>query len=236
LTVHLAYFTASGTVCYFINATNLSSTREIELTHAWFAVDPPVYAMPPDRPLPKRLKPDETWETWVEATRLPPTIDEAIYELARAQPSTGRVVRCTHDHDVPEFGTVPGGPIMRLTCAWMANCEELLRTATRRLGPDTETAVFRIVQEALGNTLKYAQATAITVSLTEHAGQLVARVTDDGVGFDPALPVPPSSDGQRGGSGLRSMRARAAAVGMKLQVESTPGAGTSITVTAPFPE
>jgi hypothetical protein len=114
LTVHLACFTASGTACYFINATNLSSTRDIELTHVWFAVEPPVHAMPPDRPLPKRLKPDETWETWVEASRLPPTLDPPIYVLARARLSTGRVIRSTQDHDVPEFGTVPGGPITRV--------------------------------------------------------------------------------------------------------------------------
>jgi signal transduction histidine kinase len=109
-------------------------------------------------------------------------------------------------------------------------------SATCRLSPDAETAMFRIVQEALGNALKYAQATAITVTLAETAEQLVASVTDDGVGFDPALHVAPSADGQRGGLGLRSMRARAAAAGMKLQIASTSEAGTCVTVAAPVPE
>jgi hypothetical protein len=114
LLVHRAYFSGDVRECYFINATNLSHDREIEITHVWFDVTPKVFAMPPDRPLPKRLKTDETWETWVEADRLPRDLGDRVYTLARARLSTGRVVKSRKNEDVPSEGTVPGGPIRKL--------------------------------------------------------------------------------------------------------------------------
>jgi signal transduction histidine kinase len=103
-----------------------------------------------------------------------------------------------------------------------------------RVSPERETAIFRIVQEALGNAAKYAQATALQVTLAQTESQLRVTVADNGAGFDPAAPVTPSADGARGGMGLRSMRERAITTGMLLQVESEPGHGTRITVTAPL--
>jgi hypothetical protein len=109
LTVHLAAFTRTGVLCYFINATNLSG-REIEITHIWFDCDPQIPALQPDRILPKQLKPDESWETWVEASRLPPHCDDP-YTLARARLSTGQVFQSQKNDNVPDQGFIPGGPI-----------------------------------------------------------------------------------------------------------------------------
>ena len=108
-------------------------------------------------------------------------------------------------------------------------------TATTRLSPETELAIFRIVQEALANACKYARATAITVTVAEADGQLTVTVADDGVGFDPAAPVAPSADARWGGMGLRAMRERAAAAGLALRVDSAAGFGTRISVAAPLP-
>lgn len=107
-------------------------------------------------------------------------------------------------------------------------------TARTRLSAAAETAIFRIVQESLSNVTKYAQATTVTVTLTEATGYLRAEVRDDGVGFDPSAPVSPSAGGRQGGMGLPGMRARAADAGLNLRVTSAPGAGTSITVEAPL--
>jgi hypothetical protein len=111
LTVHRAYFLSSGRECFFINVTNLSRTREIEVTHVWFASAPPVSAFEGDRPLPKRLKPDETWETWVDVERLPASSHETAYRLARVRLSTGAIVKSRKNVDVPPEGIVPGGQI-----------------------------------------------------------------------------------------------------------------------------
>jgi signal transduction histidine kinase len=102
-----------------------------------------------------------------------------------------------------------------------------------RLAPAQESAVFRIVQEALGNAAKHAQASAVTVVVTAAAEGVVVTVRDDGIGFDLATPAVASADGARGGQGLRSMRERAAATGLRLEVASRPGEGTAISVAAP---
>jgi signal transduction histidine kinase len=93
-----------------------------------------------------------------------------------------------------------------------------------RLAPEIEEGLYRIAQEALNNALKHAHANHVTVYL-HHNHQLIAlKITDDGVGFDPA------ADQRRGGFGLRGMEERAARLGGELRVESVPGHGTSVTV------
>jgi hypothetical protein len=109
LLVHRGYF-PTGRECYFLNVTNLSRDRDIEVTHVWFATDPPVPALPTDRPLPKRLKPDETWETWVEADRLP-ALGEPLFTLGRARLSTGKVIWSKKNEHVPSAATTPRGAV-----------------------------------------------------------------------------------------------------------------------------
>src|SRR5437762_2466645 len=64
--VHRAYFQVPDSpLLFFIKVTNLSPHREIELTHIWFATEPEVYVLNQARPLPARLRLDETFETWM---------------------------------------------------------------------------------------------------------------------------------------------------------------------------
>ena len=72
------------------------------------------------------------------------------------------------------------------------------------------------------------------MTLVETETQLRVTVVDDGVGYDPQAAVTPAADGRSGGMGLPAMRARAAAEGLTLRIESAPGAGTRVTVTAPL--
>ena len=114
LSVHRAFFLATGRECFFVNATNVSADRELEITHVWFDCKPQVPALQSDRRLPKRLKPDETWETWVDVDRIPIQLHESAYTLARARLSNGKIIKSIKNVDVPESGIVPGGPIQRL--------------------------------------------------------------------------------------------------------------------------
>jgi len=107
-TVHRAAFVPSGREAFFLNATNLSKDREIELTHVWLACSPPIAALQPERPLPKRLKPDETWETWIYADAVPRNLHEAVFDLARARLSSGKELKAKLNLGVPPVGTVPG--------------------------------------------------------------------------------------------------------------------------------
>jgi signal transduction histidine kinase len=84
-----------------------------------------------------------------------------------------------------------------------------------------EAAVYFSVLEALQNVAKYAEANAATVMLTEPEGRLEFRVCDAGRGFDPSV--------TRYGTGLRGIADRVAALDGTLEVESTPGEGTTVT-------
>jgi len=102
-----------------------------------------------------------------------------------------------------------------------------------RLIPAAETAVFRIVQEALTNVARHAHAQGVTVLLERRGPNLVTVVEDDGCGFDPeAVAVSPL----RERLGLAGMAERAALVGGRLALESRPGQGTTVFVTVPLAE
>jgi len=89
-------------------------------------------------------------------------------------------------------------------------------------------ALFRIVQEALGNAAKHAHAKRITVGLTRSAAHVYLVVTDDGAGFDPG------SLGASSGLGLVMMRERATQLNGTFEFENAPGGGTRIKVVIPF--
>jgi signal transduction histidine kinase len=93
-----------------------------------------------------------------------------------------------------------------------------------RLSPDREEAAFRIAQEALHNALRHGQPATVRIELSASGRTVVLEVTDDGCGFDPAVP---------GRLGLASMRDRARAVGGRLNVRSAPGAGTTVRLEVP---
>jgi PAS domain S-box-containing protein len=102
----------------------------------------------------------------------------------------------------------------------------------RRLPPDVETAVFRIVQEALTNVRKHAAARRVGLILTLRGDDLVVIVEDDGVGFDPEKALEEAAIAGR--LGMRGMRERAVLVGGDLEVEATPGGGTTVFVRIPL--
>ncbi len=96
---------------------------------------------------------------------------------------------------------------------------------------DMEINVYRIVQEALGNILKHAEATEVTVTVARTASVLRLTVTDDGRGF-----LPSGSGSNRGGLGLIGIKERAEALGGHAVIESAERAGTRVTVTVARPE
>ena len=95
--------------CDSITVTN-RSTREIEITHAWFETPTgQVEAVDPERPLPVRLKPQQIWETWVPAAALATASLASVESLARVCLSDGRIVKGKKDEHIPHSGPVPGG-------------------------------------------------------------------------------------------------------------------------------
>jgi PAS domain S-box-containing protein len=102
-----------------------------------------------------------------------------------------------------------------------------------RFTNETETHLYRIVQEALNNIAKHAQATCVNVLLERRDGEMVLITEDDGKGFVPAEKPLPDEPG--GGLGLVGMHERAALIGGTFEIESAPGKGTTIYVRVPLP-
>jgi signal transduction histidine kinase len=99
------------------------------------------------------------------------------------------------------------------------------------LSPATELALARILQEALANAARHAEARRIAVDVRVEKGRVACRIEDDGQGFDPAAPA---SRERAGGFGLVGMRERAAELGGELAIDSAPGRGTRLQVTLPI--
>ncbi len=103
--------------------------------------------------------------------------------------------------------------------------------AKAHLDRDAETHLYRITQEALNNIVKHAQAKNVTVLLENTGNDVILIVEDDGVGFL----VRNESESRRNGRnlGLKGMRERAILMGGMLEIESSPGRGTTIYVRVP---
>lgn len=96
------------------------------------------------------------------------------------------------------------------------------------LPPDVQIQVLHMVQEALSNVRKHAQARQVWLQVQRHP-QWIFEVQDDGVGFDPTLPAPNAS--LRVGLGI--MQERALGIGASVQVQSAPGQGTTVRIALP---
>lgn len=94
-----------------------------------------------------------------------------------------------------------------------------------RLSSTVETAVFRIVQEALTNVLKHAHASRVSVMLEYRYDELLVIVEDNGRGFQPEV--------ETDGLGIIGINERAALVGGKVKIESVPGLGTTLAIRIP---
>jgi signal transduction histidine kinase len=96
-----------------------------------------------------------------------------------------------------------------------------------RLADETETHLFRIVQEALTNVARHANASRVTIFLRVENGNIRLTLSDNGRGF-------PQSPPGHTGMGLTGMRARARSAGGDCAISSTSGGGVTVDVTAPI--
>jgi signal transduction histidine kinase len=94
------------------------------------------------------------------------------------------------------------------------------------LRPDRRRHLFLFCKEALTNAARHAQARTVAIEVARTAAGLRVEVADDGRGFDPAA--------GEAGNGLRSLRARAAALGADFTLRSAPGRGTAIRLLLPL--
>lgn len=104
-------------------------------------------------------------------------------------------------------------------------------SAVETLNLPARTALYRIAQEALVNAARHAKASEVRIDLRPGKGCVRMRIRDNGEGFDPEG-HDPGADG--GNLGLLGMRERAEMVGGSFRIESSPGAGTVVSVAVPY--
>lgn len=95
--------------------------------------------------------------------------------------------------------------------------------------PEKDLMVFRMLQEALNNSVKHARATAMRVELAFAGGSLQVEVQDNGIGF-----IVADALREQTGMGLQTMDKRAKMIGGQIDIESIPGVGTSVRIIIPY--
>jgi PAS domain S-box-containing protein len=103
----------------------------------------------------------------------------------------------------------------------------------RELTPETQIVLFRIAQEALNNIRKHAHASSVSILVEGGEKYIEMTVTDDGQGFN--VPEKIEDMVSAGRLGLMGMYERALLLNGNLKIKSTPGKGSEITVTLPWP-
>jgi len=158
---------------------------------------------------------DDLAEVCAEAYR---DVREAILGLRDAQNHADRSLEDNLGAYLAKYSTQSG------IAAVLNN--EVGHTVT--LSPRSEVHIIRVVQEALTNVRKHAEANAVTVTIRGSDTTTTFAIEDDGVGFDPE-----STASAQDGYGLFTMRDRAALLGGSVDIDSAPGRGTRVTVTVP---
>ncbi|HEX6384213.1 MAG TPA: ATP-binding protein, partial [Anaerolineae bacterium] len=102
----------------------------------------------------------------------------------------------------------------------------------RRLSPQVELALYRVVQEALSNVVRHAQASCAEVQLHFTTSAVTLTIRDDGRGF--VVPESPAEMAPSGHFGLLGVQERVEALGARLVIRSAPGIGTRLEVTLPL--
>lgn len=133
-----------------------------------------------------------------------------------------------------DLGLVPAlqGQVREFTNRTGIYAELTLSGQRRRLQPEIETIVFRLVQEALTNVFRHAAANHVTIQLVFKSDHLHLTIQDDGRGFDPAQALSPQAG--RRPWGLLGMQERVSLVNGQWEIQSAPGQGTTISVTIPL--
>jgi PAS domain S-box-containing protein len=145
---------------------------------------------------------------------------QAGEELSRALEELRELARGIHPAILTDRGLAPA---LQSLVTRSPVPVTLAEAPEERLPENVEAAAYYVVAEALTNVAKYAKATTATVRVARDNGRAVVEVADDGVGgADPSA-----------GTGLRGLVDRVEALDGRLEVESTPGAGTRIRAEIP---
>jgi protein-histidine pros-kinase len=171
--------------------------------------------------------------SWLQSRVTDPALQERLAQLGSVLDEAMDLKRRVVEHLRPSLLDHFGLPTalrayVESACAKAALRAELaLPEDAAPMETDTAIALFRIVQEGVTNIIRHAGARSVALRLALDRGAWRITLSDDGSGFDPAGP------GFRRSHGLAGMRQRVRALGGQLEIQSTPGAGTTLRVSIP---
>ncbi|ARS34363.1 sensor histidine kinase [Pontibacter actiniarum] len=151
----------------------------------------------------------------------------------------GSVRRISHDLMpvvLEKMGLAPALDALRRSLASSGQLEMVVHynEKNKRLPPQHELLLYRMVQELLNNTLKHAQASQVSVNLEFATEEVKLLYSDNGVGFD--LATMRQEQEAKGGLGIMSLQSRTALLHGSITISSEPGAGTTAEIIIPAPE
>ena len=158
-------------------------------------------------------------------------LDPVRARIAEVEMELRRLAHELRPTALDDLGLMPALHVLGEGIRRRAGIEVVVRGETEgRLPARIETALYRIVQEALTNVVRHAHATDVEVEVCRTGAAVTCRVRDNGIGFDPGA----KRDGSRGGLGLAGMRERLVPFGGTLRVNAAPGRGTTLEVEIPM--
>jgi signal transduction histidine kinase len=172
------------------------------------------------------------------ATELPTSQQKKIVEIEGLLNEVEKQLR-QYSHELrptvlDDLGWLPALRFLADSVSKRANIPVRLEAnVSGRLPSLAETAIYRVVQEALNNAIKHSGASTISISAQKEGSTLFCSIRDNGAGFDVEAV---RTRRVRSGLGLTSMQERLNAVGGTLHIESAPGKGTEVQIRLPFGE
>jgi len=158
-----------------------------------------------------------------------PELDAVYAALEDTATALRSTVTELHPQVLAQLGLTPA--VRELLRQFESRSRIVVRADLEEVGkPDSQQLLYRAARELLTNIGKHARATAVSVRLGRIGDRVVLSVSDDGVGFDPAVVAQYVADGH---IGLGSLLARLDAMGGSMLVDSAAGGGTRVTVTSP---
>ena len=162
----------------------------------------------------------------VEAATARRILDQALQSTRSGLTEARRALQSLRASPLEDLGLALAVSDLAESVAARANLKLDLNVQNHldNISPEVEQCVYRVVQEALTNIARHADARSVRVVLTRENGSLMLTVADDGHGFDPVV-----VNGTH--YGLRGLRERAEMVGGTLEVDSQPQTGTTVSLT-----
>jgi signal transduction histidine kinase len=177
----------------------------------------------------------------IDAAKLPGS-DSSSTDIDARRSIRGGLIRLSEDVHNLSYRLHPSViDDLGLVEALKAECERVARAESVRVDVEADPlpqslpkevalGIYRVAQEALRNVARHAKASIVRLSLALSDDGLLLAVTDNGSGFEPGVPV------RRPSVGHASMRERMRSLGGKLDIQSTPGVGTTIVAWVPIPK